>query len=181
VTPNFYILHCLSYLHSGWTNNNNKNTCLRALCPGIPKWASTRKVKPIWIYWIKRQWLAVASSGPHANMHIAPDSHPTNSIKALKALSTSINWLGVNMGMSPLLCDTIWHVSSHSGETCWCGDKRILSSICQIQIPIHSKTSFTVSEKVHMISESQTGFGFGETRVNPVHLRKCHTISRRLI
>jgi len=25
------------------------NTCLSALCPGLPRWAGTRKVKPIWI------------------------------------------------------------------------------------------------------------------------------------
>jgi len=23
-------------------------------CPGLPRWAGTRKVKPIWIYWSKR-------------------------------------------------------------------------------------------------------------------------------
>jgi len=33
----------------------------------------TRKVKPIWIYWSKRQWVAVASAGPYANLHLAPD------------------------------------------------------------------------------------------------------------
>jgi len=39
----------------------------------------TRKVKPIWIYWSKRQWVAVASAGLYASLH------PTNSVKALKA------------------------------------------------------------------------------------------------
>jgi len=33
-------------------------------------WAGTRKVKPIWIYWSKKQWVAVASAGPHANLHL---------------------------------------------------------------------------------------------------------------
>jgi len=32
----------------------------------------TRKVKPIWIYWSKRQWVAMASDGPYANLHFAP-------------------------------------------------------------------------------------------------------------
>jgi len=27
---------------------------LLGFCPGLPGWASTRKVKPIWIYWSKR-------------------------------------------------------------------------------------------------------------------------------
>jgi len=32
------------------------------LCLRLPEWAGTRKVKPIWIYWSKRQWVAVASA-----------------------------------------------------------------------------------------------------------------------
>jgi len=35
-------------------NNNNNNTRLTALCLGLPGWASTRKVQPIWIYSTKR-------------------------------------------------------------------------------------------------------------------------------
>jgi len=31
------------------TNRINNNTRLTALCPGLPGWAGTRKVKPIWI------------------------------------------------------------------------------------------------------------------------------------
>ena len=68
----------------------------------------TRKVKPIWIYWSKRQWVAVASAGPYANLHLDPDTQPrqhpttqflqarcpsccpTNSIKALKANSQNL-------------------------------------------------------------------------------------------
>jgi len=50
-------------------------------------------VKPIWIYWSKRQWVAVASAGRYANLHLTPDRYhastpplsPTNSVKALKA------------------------------------------------------------------------------------------------
>ena len=54
-----------------------------ALCPRLPRWAGTRKVKPIWIvperknqsgfYWSKRQRVAVASAGPYASLHLAPD------------------------------------------------------------------------------------------------------------
>ena len=44
--------------------------------PGLPRWAGTRKVKPIWIYWSKRQWVAVASAGPHASLYLAPDTTP---------------------------------------------------------------------------------------------------------
>jgi len=33
---------------------NNKNTHLAALYLGLIRWASIRKVKPIWIYWSRR-------------------------------------------------------------------------------------------------------------------------------
>jgi len=46
---------------------------LPGLYPGLPGWATTRKVKTIWIYWRKRYWMAVASAGPYANLHLAPD------------------------------------------------------------------------------------------------------------
>jgi len=36
----------------------------------------TRKVKPIWIYWSKRQWVAVVSAGPYANLHLIPFRQP---------------------------------------------------------------------------------------------------------
>ena len=37
------------------------------LCSGQPGWASTRGVKPIWIYWSKRQRVTVASAAPDVN------------------------------------------------------------------------------------------------------------------
>jgi len=62
-------------------NNVNNNTHLMGLCPGQARWAGTRKVKPICIYWSKTQWVAVASAGSYANLHLAPNKsscqHPT--------------------------------------------------------------------------------------------------------
>jgi len=51
---------------------------LSRFCLGLPRWAGyqkgkTRKVKPIWIYWSKRKWVAVASVGPYANLELVPD------------------------------------------------------------------------------------------------------------
>jgi len=82
--------------------------CSSGICPVLPGWADTRKVKtrkvkPIWIYWSKGQWVAVASAGLYASLHLIPDNnanipplsylqagcpscHPTNSVKALKEL-----------------------------------------------------------------------------------------------
>jgi len=56
----------------------------------------TRKVKPICIYWSKRQWVILASAGPYANMHLVPDTRqvttPSPFIVVLKT-SWSLLWL----------------------------------------------------------------------------------------
>jgi len=44
-----------------------------ALCPGLPGSAGTRKVKPVLVYWSKRQLVAMVSAGPYANLLLAPD------------------------------------------------------------------------------------------------------------
>ena len=40
--------------------------------PGLPRWAGTRKKKPIWIL-LKQETVAVALAGPYASLHLAPD------------------------------------------------------------------------------------------------------------
>jgi len=46
-----------------------------ALCPGLPGWAGARKVKPVGIL-LKQKKVAVASAGPNASVHLAPDRQP---------------------------------------------------------------------------------------------------------
>ena len=55
--------------------NTHTHTRLTALFPGLPGWAGTRKVKPIWIL-LKQETVAVASAGPYASLHLAPDRQP---------------------------------------------------------------------------------------------------------
>jgi len=49
-------------------------------CPGLPRWAGTRKVKPVWIYWSKRvsgsgiSW-AICKSVPWPRHMTTPASH----------------------------------------------------------------------------------------------------------
>ena len=79
------------------------HTHLTALFPGLPGWASTRKVKPIWILlkqetvsgsgisWAMcksapRSW-QITTPEPHHSVFLqaeCPSCHPTNSVKALK-------------------------------------------------------------------------------------------------
>ena len=55
------------------STHTHTHTGLMALCLRLPGWAGTRKVKPVWILLMKRQWVAVASAGLYASLHQAPD------------------------------------------------------------------------------------------------------------
>ena len=61
-----------------WHTHTHTHTRLTALFLGLPRWASSRKVKPMWIL-LKQE--TVASAGPYASLHLAPDrqshQHPT--------------------------------------------------------------------------------------------------------
>jgi len=85
------------------TPTTHTHTRLTALCRGLPRLAGTRKVKPIWIL-LKQETvsgsgisLAICKSAPrsrqitmpppHHSVFYRPSCHPTNSVKALKALT----------------------------------------------------------------------------------------------
>ena len=57
------------------------HTRLTALCPGLPGWASTRKVKPVWIL-VKQETMsgsgiswAICKSAPHSRQITMPAPH----------------------------------------------------------------------------------------------------------
>ena len=65
------------------TIHTHRHTCLTALCPGLPGWAGTRKVKPIWIS-LKQETVsgsgiswAVCKYAPHCRQIPADSQHPT--------------------------------------------------------------------------------------------------------
>ena len=88
-----------------WCLHTHTHTRLMALCPGLPRWAGTRQVKPIWILLEQEivsgngiSW-AICKSAPHSRQITTPAPHysgflqagcpswrPTNSVKALKEL-----------------------------------------------------------------------------------------------
>ena len=62
-------------------NNNNNNTRLTAVCPGLPRWAGTRKLKPIWIL-LKQETVsgsgsswAICKSAPRFRQITTPAPH----------------------------------------------------------------------------------------------------------
>jgi len=116
--------------------HTHTHTHLTAHCPGLPRWAGTRKVKPIWIL-LKQETVngsgiswAMCKSAPHSRHNHAstaplsflqaecPSCHPTNSVKALKV---SKYYLYVNR-----------LVAWHSGRTSVSGRQTfpILRSTC---------------------------------------------------
>ena len=96
------------------TTNYYYYTHLTALCPGLPRWASTRKVQPIWIL-LKQETVSgsgiswtICKSAPRSRQITTPATHhsdflqagcpsccPTNSIKALKYNKSRTNWRNV--------------------------------------------------------------------------------------
>jgi len=58
-----------------YNNNTHTHTRLTAPFPGLPRWVGTRKVKPIWS---KRMWVAVASAGRYASLHLLQTDNHTS-------------------------------------------------------------------------------------------------------
>ena len=61
--------------------HTHAHTCLTALCPGLPGWACTRKVKPIWIL-LKQETVsgsgiswAICKSAPRSRQITTPATH----------------------------------------------------------------------------------------------------------
>jgi len=104
-------VHCAEKFSNKEIFLAHTHTRLSALCPRLPKWAGTRKVKPIWILQKQetvsdRQWHQLghmqvctsfqtdnhASTPPLCFLQAGcPSCRPTNSVKALKAGYTEQN------------------------------------------------------------------------------------------
>ena len=115
----FLLLLMLWILSVSCATNTHTHTRLTALCPGLPGWAGTRKVKPIWIL-LKQETVSgsgiswaickcaprsrqIATPAPHHSVFLqagCPSCHPTNSVKALKDT-----------------CTTNWHITIHMHRT----------------------------------------------------------------
>jgi len=99
---------CLRNTHAHAHAHTHTHTRLTALCPGIPGWAGTRKVKPIWIL-LKQQTVSGRQWHPLGDMQVCtslqtdnhastpplsflqagcPSCRPTNSVRALMAYET---------------------------------------------------------------------------------------------
>ena len=61
---------CTQLLHSLTLTQQQLQQLFNGKLFGTTRWAGIRKVKPIWIHWSKRQWVAVAPAGPYANLYL---------------------------------------------------------------------------------------------------------------
>jgi len=92
----------LTITNATWNTHTHTHTRLTALCPGLPGWAGTRKIKQIWILekqesewqWHQLGHMQVCTS-LQTNNHASspplrflqarcPSCRPTNSVKALR-------------------------------------------------------------------------------------------------
>ena len=68
--------HTHTHTHTRAHAHAHTHAHLTALFSGIPRWTCTRKVNQSGFYWSNRRWVAVASAGPYASLHLAPDRQP---------------------------------------------------------------------------------------------------------
>jgi len=59
--------------HARTHTHTYTHTHLMAPFPGLPGWASTRKIKPIWILLKQETVSGSGISWPYASLHLAPD------------------------------------------------------------------------------------------------------------
>ena len=96
------------------------HTRLMALCPGLPRWASTRKVKPMWIL-LKQE--TVVSAGTYASLHLAPDrlpcQHPTTQFNTGWMPFLPIYWIGLGIKTTANQVLTITEAQEHCCCNSW--------------------------------------------------------------
>ena len=134
---------CSLFLES---SHSHTHTRLTALCPGLPRWAGTRKVKPIWILLEQEtvsgsdiSW-AICKSAPRSRQITAPALHyssfvqagcpscrPTNSVKALKAQSTEGTVESAIQNVEYYIC-TVKYLQCFVAVVCLCC---MMHSACQ--------------------------------------------------
>jgi len=110
------------------------HTRLMALFPGLPGWAGTRKVKPVWILLEQETvsgsgicWAICKSAprsrqitmpAPHHSVFLeagCPSCHPTNSVKVLKAVKLCVAYMSTSTFFSLFWLNFgtfLWHVLS---------------------------------------------------------------------
>ena len=117
----------LTQFNTKTTANTHTHARLTALFPGLPRWAGTRKVKPIWIL-LKQEpesgsgisWAICKSASysrqtttpaPHLSVFLqagCPSCRPTNSVKALKAKLLQTPTTKLHLWYCLTICSTPW-------------------------------------------------------------------------
>ena len=109
------------------------HTRLTALCPGLPGWAGTRKVKPIWIL-LKQETVSgseirraicksapcsrqITTPAPHRSVFYRPDALPAAQPTASKHYAASMHIRSLIMKLSPSPKSTTPRARKHRAES----------------------------------------------------------------
>ena len=153
-------------------HNNNNNNRLTAVCPGLPRWAGTRKLKPIWIL-LKQETVSgsgiswaicksaprsrqITTPAPHDSVFYRPDVLPAAQPTASKhwrhkILHGSINnMLLLITNVSPIT-DTTYHIEINR-KTCLCliQNQSILYFAVKSKNKVTSNNLFCILEKASL-------------------------------
>jgi len=135
-----------------WSSHTHTHTRLTALCPGLPGWAGTRKVKPIWILLEQEivsgsdiSWAICKSApsarqittpAPHHSVFYRPDALPATKPTASKHWRHYI-WWSSHSDMY-ILCIK---VRSELGDVCVClfcpQWNLYVTHLQSMQMPVH--------------------------------------------
>ena len=111
---------CQLHMHT------HTHTCLTALFPGLPGWAGTRKVKPIWIL-LKQETVsgsgiswAICKSAPCSRQTTTPAPHTlffTGRMPFLPPNQQCQSTEGTCLPVTSLLFIEVWHAYNKDAET----------------------------------------------------------------
>ena len=136
-------------------------------CLGLPRWAGTRKVKPIWIYWSKRQWVAVALGSPRQN----PESHKMVIVVVVVVFNcicrvtiSAVTWQ-MNRKLKWRLIWVLWRVSL---SMLWCVALLLLNEYFASSLLFHFTWVCVMAQQVGCqiaIKRSQVWCQFGHSYI----------------
>ena len=129
--------------------DRHTHTRLMALCPGLARWASTRKVKPIWIL-LKQE--TVVSAGTYASLHLAPDRlprrHPTTQFNTGWMPFLPIYWIGLGIKTTANQVLTITEAQEHCCCNSW--------QVCTGRHEYHTQINSSVRHSYNLLHHIST-------------------------
>ena len=140
--------------------HTHTHTRLTAPCPGLPGWAGTRKIKPVWILLEQEtvsgssiSWAICVSTSLQTDNHAStpllsflqagcPSCRPTNSVKALKGVQPAVKckhhyWITHIQFIQPIVQPVGWTVQMSPVRLRLSGPARtFMTSLCHSKVAV---------------------------------------------